>query len=241
MTGSDPVALAALLMERTRAAHPGRTTSAMEAVTGTVVEVGLATGAGITECGGQDTFHSLAATDERVATVDELQFRLNEGPGVQTCLERGVLVSGDLVESARWPRWGPAAAHHGFQAVVSVNLHANGTTLGAINLYSASPRQFTTEDLEMARLVGAHASIVLSRYRSDLNLWQAIAARHRIGQAQGILMERFHFDADKAFAVLRRLSQQQNIKLSQIADHVIATGQLPGERVPESSGSLAAD
>lgn len=240
MTRSDPIALAALLMDRTRAAHPGRSTSAMEAVTGTVVELGLATGAGITERG-RDTFHSLAATDEGVATVDELQFRLNEGPGVQTCLERGVMVSGDLGESARWPRWGPAAAHHGFHAVVSVNLHANGSTLGAINLYSASARQFTTEDLEVARLVGAHASIVLSRYRSDLNLWKAIAARHRIGQAQGILMERFHFDADKAFAVLRRLSQQQNIKLSQIADHVIATGQLPGERVPESTGSLAAD
>lgn len=241
MTQADPVALAALLMDRTRGADPGSSTAAMEAVTGTVVELGLAAGAGITERMGREGYHSLAATDERVATVDDLQFRLNEGPAVLTCVERDLLITGDSVEGGRWPRWGPAAAHHGFHAVVSVNLHFSGSTLGAINLYSESPRQFTAADLDVARLVGAHASIVLSRYRSDTNLWQAITARHRIGLAQGILMERFHVDADKAFAVLRRLSQHQNIKLSQIAEHVIATGQLPGERLAEPTAAVATD
>lgn len=49
----------------------------------------------------------------------------------------------------------------------------------------------------------------------------------RIGQARGILMERFQIPEDTAFAVRRRLSQQGNRKLHLIADDLVRTGRLP--------------
>lgn len=113
------------------------------------------------------------------------------------------------------------------RGVVSVHLYTSATAMGALNLYTTQQRSYAAEDLELARLVGAHASIVLARYRSDANLWTAIESRHRIGQAQGILMERYKISAEQALAVLRRLSGRHNIKLHMVADHIVVTGRLP--------------
>jgi len=44
-----------------------------------------------------------------------------------------------------------------------------------------------------------------------------LASRDIIGQAKGIVMERFHLDATRAFALIARLSQKENIKLHDIA------------------------
>lgn len=56
---------------------------------------------------------------------------------------------------------------------------------------------------------------------------EAIDARHRIGQAQGMLMERFDIDDDAAFGVLRRYSQSENVKLFIVADTLVRTRKLP--------------
>ena len=59
------------------------------------------------------------------------------------------------------------------------------------------------------------------------NLNQAVAARHRVGLAQGILMTRRQLTADQAFALLKRQSQNSHVKLRAIAQTVIQTGDLP--------------
>jgi AmiR/NasT family two-component response regulator len=48
-----------------------------------------------------------------------------------------------------------------------------------------------------------------------------------IGQATGILMERFDLAPDRAFAVLSRLSSQRNVKLRQLAEEIVRTRALP--------------
>jgi len=58
-------------------------------------------------------------------------------------------------------------------------------------------------------------------------LWQAIDARKLIGQAQGILMERFDLDDERAFEVLRRYSQNTNTKLNEVARALVHTRTLP--------------
>ena len=63
----------------------------------------------------------------------------------------------------------------------------------------------------------------MSSARGNENLWKAIDARNLIGQAQGILMERFGVDAEQAFGVLRRYSQDNNLRLAVVAERLIAT------------------
>ncbi|WP_410790030.1 ANTAR domain-containing protein [Kribbella sp. C-35] len=69
-------------------------------------------------------------------------------------------------------------------------------------------------------------------------LAQAMAARTLIGQAQGLLTERFAIDADQAFALLRRSSHDNNVKLRTVADELISTRRL-STRSPAGTGSPA--
>ena len=58
----------------------------------------------------------------------------------------------------------------------------------------------------------------------QLQLHSAIASRDLIGQAKGMLMERFEVGSDEAFVLLRKLSQERNVPLRKIAGHVVETG-----------------
>lgn len=64
---------------------------------------------------------------------------------------------------------------------------------------------------------GLHAQCRQSLVDENKQLMRAIATRDVIGQAKGVLMERFNIDADRAFALLTRLSQQTNTRVEQIA------------------------
>ncbi len=58
-------------------------------------------------------------------------------------------------------------------------------------------------------------------------LTEAVEHRTVIGIALGMLMERFGFSQDEAFAYLRRCSQAQNRKLYDIAVECAHTRRLP--------------
>lgn len=66
---------------------------------------------------------------------------------------------------------------------MSVHLFTD-TALGSLNLYSLCPRDYSHGDLEAAKIIAAHASVVLAYTRQERNLWQAIDSRNLIGQAQ---------------------------------------------------------
>ena len=63
-------------------------------------------------------------------------------------------------------------------------------------------------------------------------LTEAVEHRTVIGQALGILMERFNFDGDQAFDYLARCSQEQNRKLYAIAVEFVETRELPQTTPP---------
>ena len=77
-------------------------------------------------------------------------------------------------------------------------------------------------------MLARHAAVAMDTARDTEHLWKAIDARNLVGQAQGMLMERFGVDAEQAFAVLRRYSQDNNVKLHVVAQRLIDTRTLPG-------------
>ncbi|MFT7711112.1 ANTAR domain-containing protein [Clavibacter tessellarius] len=101
-----------------------------------------------------------------------------------------------------------------------------GGALGAVALHRASG-PLGEADRAVAGEVAVHARIALAAWDSADDLARGLASRSVIGQAQGILMERFSLDADRAFQVLRRYSQDGNVKLVEVARRVVETGVLP--------------
>ncbi len=231
----DSGALERELAERTRdALHEPELDTAVAVVCRAAVEAGLCSQAGVLQILRDRTMSTAGATDAVVQQLDELQQTLGEGPCIQAAFSDGTVQSDDVGTDQRWPRWGPAAARLGVGGVVSVHLYSGPDELGALNLYQFGSRSYSPEELEAANLIGAHASIALAHFRDTEHLWKAIDARHRIGQAQGILMERFNLTAEASFALLRRLSQEGHVKLHVVADQVVRTRCVPGPRSPSS-------
>lgn len=201
---------------------------ALDRLTATIVAVGGADLASITEGTAQsEPFTTLAPSAPVMVELDELQYRLHQGPCVDAVYEDSVLVSNDVLHDPRWPQWGPLAAERGIQSAIGVHLYAASEAFGALNLYYRQQQDFSTDDLDIARVFGAHASTTLAHVRRDANLTRAIDSHALVGRAQGILMHKYGIQPDQAFSVLRRISQNENVKLSAVAAEVVATGTIP--------------
>ena len=92
--------------------------------------------------------------------------------------------------------------------------------------YATGPASLTPH-ADIAEAFAQHATLILQAAIVRDNLNHAMAARHRVGLAQGILMTRHQLTADQAFALLKRESQNTHVKLRTIAQTVIQTDDLP--------------
>jgi GAF domain-containing protein len=219
---------AAVIAEAVRSAVAQASShDALRGVIDMAVQTGPCDAASITMLGSRKSIDTVAASDDIVKQVDHLQYLTGEGPCLDAVWTDGVFLVPIMADEERWSQWAPKAARLGIGASLSVHLFTD-TNLGSLNLYSWAPRTFSDTDVENAKVIAAQASVVLAFARVQQNLWRAIDVRNLIGQAQGILMQRYGLDAAKAFAVLRRYSQHHNIKLSVLAEQLASTGYLPG-------------
>jgi hypothetical protein len=174
--------------------------------------------------------HTPAETDPVGTELDDLQDRYREGPCFDAAREPGPAYthSPDLSAADHWPRFAPEAARRGYRSVLSTSLlpDVTGPRLsGALNIYSRDPNRLGDEvHRDRALLLAAHASLAVANMEAvrladlrEFQLRQALETRDVIGQAKGILMHRRGIDADEAFDLLRRTSQDLNIKLAELA------------------------
>lgn len=235
MTERDAQEFAELAQALTNAGSVQQT--ADEVVEQALIALGASYG-GITLIRGGGRLETLAPSDDLVVKADLLQYELREGPCVDAAWQGRTLASQDLAADCHWPEWGPRAAHLGIGAVLAAELSATetGRRLGALNLYWSTPTTFTSDDLAYANIFAVHAAVALANSLRDAQLSTALDARKVIGQAQGILMERYGLTTEQAFEVLRRYSQDHNVKLRLVAEQLVATRQFP-VRARNNSGS----
>ncbi|WP_371663429.1 GAF and ANTAR domain-containing protein [Streptomyces sp. NBC_00280] len=174
---------------------------------------------------------TLAPTDQLVVDSDQLQERLSEGP----CFDAARTSQGERVfriadvtdEQSRWPAYAPQAQALGVGSMMGFLLFTDDEDLGALNLYSRKPGAFTEASELAGWLLASHAAVAFSSARTHAQMERAVATRHVIGEAMGILMGRHHITEEQAFDVLRRYSQQNNTKLREVARRVCEQGGLP--------------
>lgn len=155
---------------------------------------------------------------------DELQAQLGEGPCVRSAVDDVTVWVDDMRTETRWPAFAPAAADLGILSMVCFCLYIDGNDFGALNLHSPQPHAFDEDGRAVGRLFAAHAATAFSAVREKEQLRTALGSRDLIGQAKGMLMERYRLDADAAFSLLARLSQDTNTKLVDVARQVIDAG-----------------
>ncbi|WP_181767168.1 GAF and ANTAR domain-containing protein [Streptomyces albidus (ex Kaewkla and Franco 2022)] len=180
----------------------------------------------------QGRVQTLATSSDLVRASDRVQGELAEGPCFDaTRVPQEVYRVADMTETVeRWPRYAPQARELGIGSMMGFLLFTDEDNLGALDIYSSRPNAFTKQSEHVGWLLSSHAAVAFSSARTHAQLHAAMESRHSIGEAIGIIMERYKIDEDQAFAVLKKSSQDQNIKLREIVRTVTETGEIPGAR-----------
>lgn len=179
--------------------------------------------AGVLLIGKASTYQTLAPTSDLMAKLDELQMRCGEGPCVAAALDEVVVRTNDFRHEPRFPNYAPKVAELGVLSAMSFKLYTADRTAGALNLFGFEPRIWDSEAETIGMVLAAHAAAAILASREGDQMQSALSTRDHIGQAKGIIMERFKIDEVRAFAMLRQLSQDTNTKLIDVAQRIIDT------------------
>jgi GAF domain-containing protein len=183
----------------------------------------------VTLRGPDGTYYTPAETDPIADELDQVQYEQREGPCVDVARTPGLVLAeaDDLDGDQPWPKFGRAAVERGYHSIVATALLPTARPpqlVGALNVYSRHRFGFTSADRDVALLLATHASLALANVQANnyvalqaAHLRRAIESRDVIGQAKGILMSRRGISADEAFQILRRVSQDLNVKLANLA------------------------
>lgn len=223
---ADP-GVARQLSELAREMQADTTSEALQQriVTAAVSEVPGARYAGITLVVGKNV-STPAASDPLVDRIDQVQYAIGEGPCLDSAARHETVRSDDLRSETRWPRFARQTADLGVRSMLSFQLFTEAESFGALNLYAPSPGAFGPDSESTGILLASHAALAMAAARTEAGLTAAMDTRDLIGQAKGILIERYKVTGVQAFGLLVASSQSVNRKLRDVAGHLVDTGEL---------------
>jgi hypothetical protein len=199
-----------------------------------VRDVDHADGATVTIARRRGAAFTAAASHESARRADELQYAAGEGPCLSAVWDAPLIRVEDVEAEERWPAWvADMRDRSGFRSMLVLRLFTAQDRLGALNLYAVGPGAFDPVDVDHGEVLAAHIAVALRSAQEISGLNIALDGRTVVGQAQGILMERFGLEPAAAFGVLTRVSSHSNRKLRDIAQELVDTRVVPGDRLTE--------
>ena len=176
-----------------------------------------------------------ASTAAWAAELDAAQVELGEGP-LLAAADGDTVITTDLRADARWPVLAGLSEATAARSVISFGLVLGSAGAGVLSLYSDVGGRFATAAHGTSDMLAALTAVALGRAIERLTydaqaeaLQHALASRDDIGQAKGILMEQRSVTAEEAFNLLRATSQRLNIKLRDVAEHLVTHRRMPDE------------
>jgi hypothetical protein len=172
--------------------------------------------------------HSVVFTGPLAVDLDERQYDLGFGPCLDAAKTGQTIVVDTQAGGSPYAEFARIAARAGVRHVASVGLPLAQRSIGGLNIYCTTPSPLSPEFIQHAEVFASYAAVAVNnvtRYtdatQDATNLRAAMASRAVIEQAKGIIMARDHCTADEAFDILRRISQQQNVKLGDLAQTLV--------------------
>ena len=181
----------------------------------------------------------VASSSEEMRLVELFEIQSQEGP-CPDCYRTGQpVMSPDLMDNPRWPRFGPVALKAGFKSVHAIPMRLRGVTIGALNLFRADAGGLDEADVVAAQALADVATIGILQHRAGLQahmvvdqLNHALNSRVMIEQAKGMIAERSGIDMGAAFTWLRKHARSHNLLLVDVAQAVIDGTLVPGALRP---------
>jgi GAF domain-containing protein len=134
-------------------------------------------------------------------------------------------------ESAHWPEFSATAAHLGVTSVAGIPMRLADQIIGALNLYSSEPREWSDRDMAVAGVLAdvatsyvVNASKLHQQEQLSEQLSEALQSRVIIEQAKGITAYRRSVTIDQAYQLMRRHARNNNASLRVVAEAIVAVG-----------------
>ncbi|HEY5397932.1 MAG TPA: GAF and ANTAR domain-containing protein [Trebonia sp.] len=182
-----------------------------------------------------------ACSDLLASAADEAQYQAGDGPCLHAVRRVRPVRIDDTAASDRWPLFCRRAAELGVRSCYALPLVVDGQPIGALVLYARRPAAFGPGEAKRADRFASDASGALTlalRMAScaDLNdqLRSSIDSRAVIDQALGVIMATEHCPQERALALLKSVSQNNNVRLRDLAASIVtsASGEAPQPRSP---------
>jgi transcriptional regulator with GAF, ATPase, and Fis domain len=178
--------------------------------------------AGITIATRDGKVRTASATGDYPVLLDEIQQRHDEGPCLSAAWEHHIMRINDLTRENRWRAYCREAVEETpIRSIMSFQLFVDHHSMAALNFYAEQPNAFDDEAAELGLILATHTALAWNMFRRDEQFRSALASRDIIGQAKGMIMERFKIDAVQAFELLKRLSQSSNTPLVVVARELV--------------------
>jgi GAF domain-containing protein len=184
-----------------------------------------------------DRPHTAAYTTVQTLEIDAVQYALDEGPCLDSARNRRENHVPDLVvDDGRWPLFAQQCREEGVRSLLALPLVSGDECVGAINLYAWAPHAFDTFDAALVRVAASRCADAIvavtaldGARRLAGQLEQAMASRAVIEQAKGVIMAMRGVPEHDAFEVLRKSSQDRNIKVRVLAQQIVTGVSTPDE------------
>lgn len=170
------------------------------------------------------------SSSPQARALDELQNRFDDGPCMTAIRENTVIRAGDLREDDRWPDYAATAIRHGVRAVVGIPFDLDEDAQAGLNVYSATPHDFSPETIRALCLEVEQASnalrlaVRMAKDRdSNRDLLAAMQNRTVIDLAVGIIMGQNRCSQERAVEILKTASNHRNVKLRELAEELVAS------------------
>jgi GAF domain-containing protein len=169
-------------------------------------------------------FLTAAASDDIGRRIDATEREIGEGPCLDAIVDEAGQIDADLTDRSSWPRladW--VLTNTPVRGVAGYRLIVDGAKVGALNLYSDTPGALS-RSADQAAVLAAFASVAMiatSRHQLVADLRAGLHSNREIGKAVGLLMAHHKVSDEDAFALLRKASQDMNIKLARVAREVV--------------------
>lgn len=182
--------------------------------------------ANVTVTTGPSRVEPPSATHPIAALLDDIQRRHGEGPCLTSAWRNTTVHVEDLESDSRWPRFRTEAlSSTPVRSIMGFQLCLTGRSMGSLNIFADRPRAFGEQTRKLGSLFAMQSALVWDAARREAQFQQALASRDIIGQAKGMIMERYALDATQAFDMLRTLSHEANTALADVAARIVEAAQ----------------
>jgi hypothetical protein len=174
---------------------------------------------------------TIAASDAVAAAIDDAERELGEGPCLDAVVMDSAYHDASLVGGSRWPRLAARVlTQTGVRSMAGFRLRVSEDRTGALNLFSDTEGGLTSESVDQGMVLASFITVALmasqDRRAAD-TLREGLHSNREIGKAVGLMMAFHKISDDEAFQMLRKASQDMNLKLADVARQVVEHHNLP--------------